>query len=44
LATSVRAFFSSSPGYVVHAKLKSVPNTNYEPLNIMTKKKRKEVA
>jgi hypothetical protein len=44
LATHVRAFFSSGAGYVVHPKLKSVPNTSYEPNTIMTKKKRKDVA
>jgi len=44
LATSVRAFFAGLPGCVVHPKLKSVPNNSYEPSNIVTKKKRKEVA
>jgi hypothetical protein len=43
LATSVRAFFAGLPGWVVHPKLKSVPNHSYEPSNIVTKKKRKEV-
>lgn len=44
LATSVRAFFAGRPGCVVHPKLKSVPNTAYEPNTIMTKKKRENVA
>jgi hypothetical protein len=44
LASSVRAFFTSRPGCVVHPKLKSVPNTAYEPASIVTKKKREDVA
>jgi hypothetical protein len=44
LAASVRAYFCGLPGSVVHPKLKSVPNTTYEPSTIMTKKKRKDVA